>query len=116
MPEPSIVKIAGDLPRIKKTLLTGTSKERLEAIKFINKNKDYVVQEVKESKELFYLLGKSRTNKLTEYEKGIVNEQLIDILKTIPAFVIIALPFTFITLPTLISLLPKNAFPSAFHE
>ncbi len=83
---------------------------------FINKNKDYVVQEIKESKELFYLLGKSRTTKLTKLEKRMVNEQLIDILKTIPAFVIIALPFTFITLPMLLSILPKTAFPSAFRE
>jgi hypothetical protein len=40
----------------------------------------------------------------------------MDILKTIPAFVIIALPFTFITLPTLLALLPKSAFPSSFQE
>jgi len=83
---------------------------------FINNNKDYVVQEIRESKELFHLLGKSRTNDLTLSEKKIVNEQLIDILKTIPTFVLIALPFTFITLPVLLSLLPKSAFPSAFHE
>ncbi|GJM30695.1 MAG: hypothetical protein DHS20C17_33300 [Cyclobacteriaceae bacterium] len=83
---------------------------------YININKDYVVQEIQESRELFHLLGKSRTNTLTEVEKKIVNEQLIDILKTIPAFVIIALPFTFITLPTLLALLPKNAFPSSFRE
>ena len=83
---------------------------------FVSKNKDHVVQEIRESKELFYLLGKSRTTALTEVEKKIVNEQLIDILKTIPAFVIIALPFTFITLPTLLAILPKNAFPSAFQE
>ena len=83
---------------------------------FIDKNKNYVVQEVQESKELFYLLGKSRTKELTEHEKRIVNEQLIDILKTIPAFIIIALPFTFITLPTLLALLPPKAFPSSFQE
>jgi hypothetical protein len=83
---------------------------------FINKNKEYVVQEIQESRELFFLLGKSRTETLTEVEKSIVNEQLIDILKTIPAFVIIALPFTFITLPTLLALLPKSAFPSSFRE
>ncbi len=83
---------------------------------FINKNKDYVVQEVKESKELVTLLGKSRRTTLTESEKRVVNKQLMDILKTIPTFVIIALPFTFITLPIMISLLPPSAFPSAFQE
>ncbi len=83
---------------------------------YIDKNKHYVVQEVRESKELFYLLGKSRTTTLTIEEQKIVNEQLIDIIKTIPAFVIIALPFTFITLPTLLAILPKKAFPSSFQE
>ena len=83
---------------------------------FIYKNKDYVVQEINESKELVSLLGKSRKTSLSEDEKKIVSEQLMDILKTIPAFVIIALPFTFITLPILLSLLPKTAFPSAFQE
>ena len=83
---------------------------------FINKNKDYVVQEIRESKELVALLGKSRKNALTETEKQVVSEQLMDILKTIPTFVIIALPFTFITLPIMLSLLPKSAFPSAFQE
>ena len=83
---------------------------------FVNKNKGHIIQEIKESKELFYLLGKSRSNKLTKAEKSIVKEQLVDILKTIPTFVLIALPFTFITLPMLLSLLPKTAFPSAFQE
>jgi hypothetical protein len=83
---------------------------------FIDENKFYVIQEIRESQELFRLLGKSRSTTLTEEEKIIVNEQVIDILKTIPAFVIIALPLTFITLPTLLALLPKNAFPSSFQE
>lgn len=83
---------------------------------FINKNKDYVVQEIRESQELMTLLGKSRKTTLTEDEKRVVSQQLMDVLKTIPTFVIIALPFTFITLPVMLSLLPKNAFPSAFQE
>jgi hypothetical protein len=83
---------------------------------FVIKNKEYVIQEIRESKELFHLLGKSRTNTLTDIEKKIVNQQLVDILKTIPAFIIIALPLTFITLPTLLAILPKSAFPSSFQE
>ncbi len=83
---------------------------------FIHKNKDYVVQEIQESKELVRLLGKSRKYELNTKEKDIVNQQLMDILKTIPPFVIIALPFTFITLPIMLSLLPSKAFPSAFQE
>ena len=95
-------------------VISGRFRIKLKA--FVDKNKHYVVQEIRESKELFHLLGKSRTVTLTNYEKKIVNEQLIDILKTIPAFVIIALPFTFITLPTLLAILPKKAFPSSFQE
>jgi hypothetical protein len=83
---------------------------------FVIKNKEYVIQEIRESKELFHLLGKSRTNTLTDIEKKIVNQQLVDIFKTIPAFIIIALPLTFITLPTLLAILPKSAFPSSFQE
>ena len=83
---------------------------------FVNKNKEYVIQEVQESKELVILMNKSRTKPLTPDEKAKVRQQLIDILKTVPTFVIIALPFTFITLPILLSLLPKSAFPSAFQE
>ncbi len=82
----------------------------------LNKNKNAIAQEIRESKELMHLLKKQKTEELTEEEKRKVHEQLIDILKTIPAFVIIALPFTFITLPVLMSILPKSVFPSAFTE
>jgi hypothetical protein len=102
------------LGRSNLVVISGRFKMRLKG--FIDKNKFYVIQEIRESKELFRLLGKSRSTTLTEEEKIIVNEQVIDILKTIPAFVIIALPLTFITLPTLLALLPKNAFPSSFQE
>ncbi len=82
----------------------------------LNKNKNAIAQEIRESKELVHLLKKQKTEDLTEEEKRKVHEQLIDVLKTIPAFVIIALPFTFITLPVLISILPKSVFPSAFTD
>ena len=82
----------------------------------LHKNKHAIAQEIKESKELMQLLKKQKTQELTEEEKKKVHAQLIDVLKTIPAFVIIALPFTFITLPVLISILPPAAFPSAFTE
>ena len=82
----------------------------------ISVNKDRIATEIRESKELVYLLNKSRKTALTPEEKEKVRIQLIDILKTIPTFVIIALPFSFLTLPVLLSLLPKNAFPSAFQD
>ena len=84
--------------------------------KILVKNKKAVEKELFESKELMILLRKSTKQELTEEEKLKVKAQLIDVLKTIPTFVIIALPFTFITLPLLIKLLPKSAFPSAFSD
>jgi len=82
----------------------------------ISKNKNAVAQEMKESKELMMLLKKQRKEDLTDEEKQKVHEQLIDVLKTLPVFVIIAIPGTFMTLPILISILPKSVFPSAFSE
>jgi hypothetical protein len=82
----------------------------------INKHKDSIAQEIRESKELWQLLDKSRRYPLSDEEQEKVRVQLIDILKTIPAFVIIALPGTFLTLPVLLKVLPKSVFPSSFHD
>ncbi len=84
--------------------------------KLLVKNKKAVEKELKESKELMMLLRKATKHELTDEEKIKVKTQLIDVLKTIPTFVIIALPFTFITLPILLKMLPPGAFPSAFSE
>ena len=84
--------------------------------KVLIKNKKAVEKELKESKELMALLKKATKHNLSEEEKVKVRAQLIDVLKTIPTFVIIALPFTFITLPVLIKMLPPGAFPSAFSD
>jgi hypothetical protein len=80
------------------------------------KNKNALVKEIYESRELMALLVKMRREKLSAAEQRKVRDQLIDILKTLPTFVIIALPGTFITLPLLLKLLPRRAFPSAFRE
>jgi len=71
---------------------------------------------MRESVELMELLTKSTREKLTDIEREKVKQQLIDILKTLPTFVIIAMPGTFMTLPVLLKLLPKSAFPSAFNS
>jgi len=80
------------------------------------KNKDRIAQEIRESKELMMLLNKSRKTQLSALEKEKVREQLLDILRILPTAVIIALPFTFITLPVLLKVMPKEAFPSAFRD
>jgi len=82
----------------------------------MKKNKNAIAQEMRESVELMELLTKSTREKLTDIEREKVKQQLIDILKTLPTFVIIAMPGTFMTLPVLLKLLPKSAFPSAFNS
>ncbi len=92
------------------------SKLQEHASKIIQKNKDRLKNEIRESHELYTLLAKWRTENLTPAEKEKVREQLVDILKTLPVFVIIGLPGTFMTLPFLLSILPKSVFPSSFQK
>lgn len=84
--------------------------------KIVEQNKDRIGIEIKESKELMQLLEKSVKEELTEEEQRKVRTQLLDILKVLPTFVIIALPGSFLTLPLLLKILPKSALPSAFQE
>lgn len=86
------------------------------AAKVMAQNRDRLKQELQESRELYVLLIKSRTQTLTPGEKEKVRKQLIDVLKTIPVFVIIALPGTFMTLPVLLRILPSSVYPTAFQE
>lgn len=89
----------------------------IQRISFVlQKNKESIAEEIKESKELWYLFEKSKTDELSQEEKEKMRTQLIDILKSIPAFVIIALPGSFLTLPLLLKVLPKSAFPSGFQD
>jgi len=73
-----------------------------------------IKQEIQENKELISLLKLANTRELSISEKEQVRMQLYNILKSIPAFVIFALPFSFITIPVLMKIIPKSAFPSSF--
>lgn len=84
--------------------------------KVVNDNKKMISTEIKESQELMQLLSKSSKEDLTEEEQIKVRNQLIDILKILPTFVIIALPGSFLTLPLLMKILPESALPSAFQK
>jgi Mg2+/Co2+ transporter CorC len=86
-----------------------------EVTDLIEKNKQSFLQEVKESKELLFLIKESTTRKLTDEEKDKVKEQLLDICKTIPAFTIFMLPGGALLLPLLIKMIP-NILPSAFRD
>ncbi|PSR06094.1 MAG: hypothetical protein BRD49_02275, partial [Bacteroidetes bacterium SW_10_40_5] len=86
------------------------------ASKIVQKNKDRLKNESRESRKLYTLLARWRTENLTPAEKEKGREQLVDLLKTLPVFVIIGLPGTFITLPFLLSILSKSVFPSSFQQ
>ena len=81
----------------------------------INKNKQLLIQELNESKELVKLLRKSTHQKLNDDEKLKVKNQLLDMLKGMPAFAIFMLPGGALLLPLLIKLIP-SLLPSAFRE
>lgn len=89
-----------------------TSKE--EILRLLEKNKKAFLQELKESKELVFLLKKSVTTNLTLEEKGKVKEQMLDICKAMPAFAIFLLPAGSLLLPLLIKFIP-NILPSSYR-
>ncbi len=83
--------------------------------KLITRNKNRLIRELSESKELMVLLAKSTARDLDEKEKKKVKKQLLDICKTIPSLTIFLLPGGSLLLPILIKFIPKM-LPSAFNE
>lgn len=82
----------------------------------LRKNLDRLVNEIRQTQELSALLMKATRESLDAEEKRKVREQLMDIMKTIPALAIFALPGGGIILPVLIKLLPFNILPSSFDD
>lgn len=78
--------------------------------KIAEKNKHRLLKELHEHGEIVALLKKSRSTELTPEEKEVIRTALVQILKTIPTFLIISLPRKFLTLPILLKILPKNLF------
>ena len=83
--------------------------------KLIKRNSKRLLNELKESKELMVLLTKSTTRELTQEEQKKVQNQLIDIIKSIPSLAIFMLPGGAILLPLFVKFIPK-LLPSAFDE
>ncbi|TQD39447.1 LETM1-related biofilm-associated protein [Haloflavibacter putidus] len=81
----------------------------------ILRNKNRLLTEIKESGALVVLLSKSTHSNLTEKERKIVKEQLLDICKSVPSLAIFVLPGGSILLPILIKFIPQ-LLPSAFNE
>jgi hypothetical protein len=83
--------------------------------KLIKRNSKRLLNELRESKELMILLTKSTTRPLTDEELKKVQDQLLDIMKSIPSLAIFILPGGAILLPLFVKFIPK-LLPSAFDE
>jgi len=83
--------------------------------KLITRNSKRLYQELKDSKELMVLLSKSTSRDLTVAEQKKVQEQLLDIFKSIPSLAIFLLPGGALLLPLVIKFIPK-LLPSAFDD
>ncbi|OXA88720.1 LETM1-related biofilm-associated protein [Flavobacterium hercynium] len=84
-------------------------------VKLIVRNKNRLIKEIIQSKELMVLLAYSTTRDLDAKEKKKVKKQLLDICKTIPSLTIFLLPGGSLLLPILIKFIP-TLLPSAFNE
>ena len=84
-------------------------------ITLISRNKNRLVREIIQSKELMLLLAYSTRRDLSEKEKKKVKKQLLDVCKTIPSLTIFLLPGGSLLLPILIKFIPK-LLPTAFNE
>ena len=82
----------------------------------VKKNVDKIMNEIGETKELSELMLKAAIKPLSSEEKQKVQDQLIDVAKSIPALAIFALPGGGILLPILIKVLPFNILPSSFQD
>jgi len=82
-------------------------------LRIIGRNKDRLITEVKESKELMALLQKSTKEELSAEEKEQVKAQFYDILKSMPSLALFLLPGGTLILPIVMKLMPE-LIPSAF--
>ncbi len=83
--------------------------------KLIGRNSKRLYKELLDSKELMILLSQSTVRDLNAQEQKKVQDQLIDIFKSIPSLAIFILPGGSLLLPLVIKFIPK-LLPSAFDE
>jgi hypothetical protein len=84
-------------------------------VKILGRNKDKLATELKQSKELVFLIKKSATTDLTKKEKEMVKEQFKDIVKSMPSLAIFLLPGGAFLLPLVLKVIP-DLVPSAFRD
>ncbi|MDG1728810.1 MAG: LETM1-related biofilm-associated protein [Algibacter sp.] len=83
--------------------------------KLITRNSKRLYQELKDSKELMVLISQSTVRDLNKEEQKKVQDQLLDIFKSIPSLAIFLLPGGALLLPLVVKFIPK-LLPSAFDE
>jgi hypothetical protein len=83
--------------------------------KLISRNSKRLINELNESKDVMVLLSKSTVRDLTDAEQKKVQDQLLDIFKSIPSLAIFMLPGGALLLPLVIKFIPK-LLPSAFDD
>lgn len=83
--------------------------------KLILRNSKRLQKELSESKELVALISKSTIKDLSTEEKKKVQNQLLDIFKSVPSLAIFMLPGGAVLLPIFIKLIPK-LLPSSFDD
>jgi len=111
------LKNANDIPYLKDNNLALQFYEGMAKVvnKLILRNSKRLQNELSESKELVALISKATIKDLTPEEKKKVQNQLIDIFKSIPSLAIFILPGGAVLLPIFIKLVPK-LLPSSFDE
>lgn len=83
----------------------------------LERNFHRLMQEVRETGELYHLLTKAaRGQTLTAEERQRMRAQLIDVAKAIPALAIFAAPGGMLLLVALAKVLPFNLLPSSFQD
>ncbi|SEQ80658.1 LETM1-like protein [Hyunsoonleella jejuensis] len=83
--------------------------------KLITRNRKRLYKELVDSKDLMVLLTQSTVRELNKEEQHKVQEQLLDIFKSIPSLAIFMLPGGALLLPLVVKFIPK-LLPSAFDE
>ena len=83
--------------------------------KLVSRNKKRLQKELQQSKELMVLLSHSAVRDLSKEETKQLQEQLLDVIKTIPSLAIFMLPGGALLLPFFVKLIPK-LLPSAFDD
>ena len=83
--------------------------------RMILRNRKRLLRELSESKELMNLISKATVQDLSREERRRMQNQLLDIFKSIPSLAIFMLPGGAVLLPIFVKLIPQ-LLPSAFDD